>query len=69
MATKALRAELALSLSIFALPAAAQDSADQLFGSWRLLSFKAQKIGEDAAPRDIFGPSPFGRLILTPATR
>ena len=50
MATKPLHAALALSRSIFALPAAAQDSADQLFGSWRRLSFKAQIIGEDAAP-------------------
>jgi Lipocalin-like domain len=31
------------------------------------LSFKAQIVGEDAEPRDVFGPSPFGRLILTPA--
>jgi hypothetical protein len=29
--------------------------------------FKAQIVGEDAEPRDIFGPTPFGRLILTPA--
>jgi hypothetical protein len=30
-----------------------------------LLSFKAQIVGEEAEPRDFFGPSPFGRLILT----
>jgi hypothetical protein len=57
----------ALSLMIVGSPALAQDSIDRLYGSWRLLSFKAQIIGEDAEPRDIFGPSPFGRLILTPA--
>jgi hypothetical protein len=54
-------------LWIVALPAAAQDPVDQLYGSWRLLSFKAQIVGEDDAPRDVFGPSPFGRLILTSA--
>jgi hypothetical protein len=57
----------ALSLMLVGLPALAQDSIDRLYGSWRLLSFKAQIIGEDADPRDIFGPTPFGRLILTPA--
>jgi Lipocalin-like domain len=49
-------------------PAAiAQDLSNQLYGSWSLVSFKAQIVGEDSAPRDVFGPSPFGRLILTPA--
>jgi hypothetical protein len=57
----------ALSMLMVVRPAIAQDSADQLYGSWRLLSFKAQIVGEDAEPRDVFGPSPFGRLILTPA--
>jgi hypothetical protein len=57
----------ALSTLIVAPPALAQDAADLLYGSWRLLSFKAQIVGEDAQPRDFFGPSPFGRLILTPA--
>jgi Lipocalin-like domain len=57
----------ALSMLMCGLPAIAQDAANQLFGSWRLLSFKAQIVGEDAEPRDFFGPSPFGRLILTPA--
>jgi hypothetical protein len=56
----------ALAMLIVGPPAIAQDSADQLFGSWRLLSFKAQIVGEDAEPRDFFGPSPFGRLNLTP---
>jgi hypothetical protein len=57
----------ALAMLIVGPPAIAQDSGDQLFGSWRLLSFKAKIIGEDTEPRDVFGPSPFGRLILTPA--
>jgi Lipocalin-like domain len=57
----------ALSMLTVVRPAIAQDSAAQLYGSWRLLSFKAQIVGEDAEPRDFFGSSPFGRLILTPA--
>jgi hypothetical protein len=57
----------ALAMLIVGSPAIAQDSADQLFGSWRLLSFKVQIVGEDAEPRDFFGPSLFGRLVLTPA--
>jgi Lipocalin-like domain len=57
----------ALSMLIVGRPAIAQDAGDQLFGSWRLLSFNVQIVGEDAQPRDFFGPSPFGRLILTPA--
>jgi hypothetical protein len=32
-----------------------------------LVVFKVQIVGEDAEARDFFGPSPFGRLILTPA--
>jgi hypothetical protein len=38
----------ALSMLLAGLPAIAQDSADQLYGSWRLLSFKAQIVGEEA---------------------
>jgi hypothetical protein len=46
----------ALSLMLVGLPALAQDSADRLYGSWRLLSFKAQIIGEDADPREFLVP-------------
>jgi hypothetical protein len=38
---------------------------NQLYGSWRLISAKVQIIGVDAEPRDLFGPEPLGRLILT----
>lgn len=58
---------LAVSLILMSVPAIADDGSAQLFGSWRLKSFKAQIIGDDAEPRDVFGPVPFGRLILTPA--
>jgi hypothetical protein len=68
MTRKTRRAPFAvLLLLLLGLPAVAQDVANQLYGSWRLVSFKAQIVGEDAEPRDIFGPTPFGRLILTPA--
>jgi len=68
MARRTRRTMLAsLSLLVGGIPAIAQEPANQLYGSWRLLSFKAKIVGEDAEPRDIFGPSPFGRLILTPA--
>lgn len=66
MARKNLSALLAIPL-LLGSPAVAADGTDQLFGSWRLISFKAQIVGEDAEPRDVFGPAPFGRLILTPA--
>lgn len=56
----------ALPLLLIGLPTVAQDIGEKLYGSWRLVSFKAQIVGEDAEPRDIFGPAPFGRLILTP---
>jgi hypothetical protein len=47
-------------------PVTAQDDVSkQLVGSWRVLSFKVQIIGESAEPRDMLGPQPFGRLILT----
>jgi hypothetical protein len=53
-----------------AMPADAQnDDASPLYGSWRLVSFKVQVTGVDAAPRDAFGPTPFGRLIFAPDHR
>ena len=55
------------SSTAIGLPVVAQDIGEKLYGSWRLVSFKAQIVGEDAEPRDIFGPAPFGRLILTPS--
>jgi Lipocalin-like domain len=48
-------------------PGFAQDeSAARLFGSWRLISLTVKTVGSDASPSEIFGPHPFGRLILTP---
>lgn len=57
-----------LTLLAFLLPqpALADDDTARLVGSWRLVSFQVKAVGEDAPPRDVFGPHPFGRLILTP---
>ena len=60
---------IALVLS-FMIPFQTVDAQDNpgkpLYGTWRLISFSVQVVGEDVPPRDIFGPTPFGRLILTP---
>ena len=58
---------LALSALLFFRPSLAEeDVGSRLLGSWRLLSQTVQFVGENAAPRDIYGSHPFGRLILTP---
>jgi len=60
-------AALAALLLTFARPVYADDeTAKKLIGSWRLISFKVQVIGESAEARDMLGPEPFGRIILTP---
>lgn len=58
---------LALSALLLPPPALASDDAgDRLIGSWRLISFEVKVMGDETPPRDIFGPRPFGRLVLTP---
>ncbi len=42
--------------------------AERLLGVWRLTSCRARMSGEDA-PRDLFGPDPFGYIIFTPERR
>lgn len=60
---------VAVSLACLGDPAyGGQDSAKALYGVWRLLAFQTLIIGE-AAPREPFGPHPFGYLILTPQHR
>ena len=60
-------AALVVSLLMLARPAYADDEpAKKLIGSWRLISFKVQVVGESAEPRDVLGPEPFGRIIITP---
>ena len=58
---------LTLLASLLPQPSLADDAAPRLIGSWRLISFQTKVVGEDAPPRELFGPRPFGRLILTPA--
>jgi hypothetical protein len=54
---------LALSRAAYA----DDDVAKKLIGTWRLVSFKVQVVGEGTDdPRDMLGPSPFGRIIITP---
>lgn len=46
-------------------PAQAQQSlADQLVGSWRLVSIQAQFVGESGT-HDLLGPNPIGRVIYS----
>jgi hypothetical protein len=50
-------------------PASAEDDpAGRLLGVWRLTSCRARLSGE-TAPRDLFGPDPFGYIIFTPERR
>jgi Lipocalin-like domain len=44
---------------------AAEETGQKVFGSWRLISFQVQ-FSDENAPTELFGPHPFGRLILTP---
>lgn len=58
---------LVLSFLLLSWPGLAEEPPGaRLFGSWRLVSSKVRVVGEDAPPQDIFGPQPFGRIILTP---
>lgn len=43
---------------------AEDDAAKKLHGVWRVTSFKAQIVGDDAAPRDLLGPNPKGYIIF-----
>jgi Lipocalin-like domain len=61
------KALLALSIVLLTRPVLAEEDVGALlFGSWRLVSFQIKVVGEQGGPRDLFGPHPFGRLILTP---
>jgi hypothetical protein len=58
---------LVLSTVLAARPVPAEENAgDRLYGSWHLVTFRIKVVGEEGAPKDVFGPHPFGRLILTP---
>ena len=51
---------------ILSQPVLAQDNAAKLYGSWKLISWVAQIVGEKSPPMEPFGPKPKGRLILMP---
>jgi hypothetical protein len=44
-----------------AATAGAADPADSLIGTWRLVSFKAER--SDGSASDLYGPSPLGLLV------
>lgn len=46
---------------------AEDDAGSYLVGSWRLVSYELRVVGEDGPARQVFGPHPFGRLILLPS--
>jgi hypothetical protein len=48
---------------------AEEDTSARLFGSWRLISFQLKVVGEEGEAKDIFGPNPMGRIILSPEHR
>jgi hypothetical protein len=65
-----IRCIVALLAIVFARAGSAQeDASGKLFGSWRLISFQLKVVGEDAEPKDIFGPDPIGRIIFSPEHR
>lgn len=58
---------LALSTVLLSRPGQTEeDISARLLGSWRLVSFQVAAVDEPGVPVEIFGPQPFGRLILTP---
>jgi len=65
-----MRSIATLLLCLLALSRAAyadDDVAQKLIGTWRLISFKVQVVGESTdGPRDMLGSQPFGRIIMAP---
>lgn len=51
-----MRCILALLAIVFAGSASAEDGSARLFGSWRLVSFQLEVVGEQGAPKDVFWP-------------
>jgi hypothetical protein len=49
------------------LGVAGKDAGSQLFGSWRLVSYELRVVGEEEPAKQVFGPHPFGRLLLMPS--
>src|SRR5271157_5109289 len=57
---------LALLAILLPRAALADDASAGLIGTWRLVSFQLQVVGEKSDPKDVFGPNPFGRIIFAP---
>jgi hypothetical protein len=60
------RIVILLALFLTRSAVAQEDATAKLLGSWRLVSFQLTIVGEEGAPKDIFGPAPFGRIIFSP---
>jgi Lipocalin-like domain len=58
-----------LAIFLAGSASAAEDMSARLFGSWRLISFQLKIVGEEGKPKDIFGPSPIGRIVFSPEHR
>jgi hypothetical protein len=54
---------------IFCQPVLAQDDTAKLYGSWKLISWTTQIIGENNPPIEPLGPNPKGYLVLLPNGR
>lgn len=65
-----MRYVVALMTMLMVKPALAEDDISaRLLGSWRLVSFQLEVVGEEGQPKDVFGPNPIGRIIFSPQHR
>jgi hypothetical protein len=55
---------LTVATMLAAQPAAAEDFADKLVGSWRVVSLKISYVGENTE-QDVLGSNPIGRVIYS----
>jgi Lipocalin-like domain len=69
MEMRGLTSAFILTVLLLGMPTWANaQMSNQLFGTWRVTSFKLHVIGE-SGERDLFGPNPKGYVILTPEPR
>ena len=69
MKPKIILLSVALFVSCALLPAHAQDTTAQLYGAWKLVSFKTQIVGDSDPQKDVWGPNPKGMIIFMPNGR
>jgi hypothetical protein len=55
---------LAVTTMLAVQPAAAEDLADKLVGSWQVVSLKISYLGENTE-QDVLGSNPIGRIIYS----